>query len=102
VTVASIWWLCSLAEEYTDIRLLNESCSGASYISASGSPDFKGFAGVGPYALVEQTLALAFLHAGMGMLISYTGSYVTAAEMRNNRTDHCKTERLTFRKKHFF
>lgn len=103
VTVTNVWWLCPLAKEYTDIRLFNESCSCASHTVAAGSLDFKGFIGTGPYALVVQMLALAVLHTGMRMLISYTGSCVFAlVEIRNNRTDHCKTELFTFKKTSFF
>lgn len=102
VTVTNVWWLCSLAKEYTDIRLFSESHSCASRASAAGSPDFKGFIGTGPYAVVAQMLALAVLHTGMRMLISYTGSCVTTAEMRNNRTGYCKTELFTFKKNCFF
>lgn len=76
VTVTNVWWFCSLAEEYTDVRFFNESCSCASHTSAAGTSDFKGFIGTGPYALVVQTLALAVLHTGMKMLISYTVSCI--------------------------
>lgn len=93
VTVTNVWWLCSLAREYTDIRLFNESRSCASHIFAAGSKDFKGFIRMGPYALVVQMLALAVLHIIMTMLISYTGSCdVATAEMRNNGTGYCKTK----------
>lgn len=102
VTVTNVWWFCSLAKEYTSIKLFNESCSCASHTSAAGSPDFKGFTGMGPYALVLQMLALAVLQTDMGMLISYTGlCVVTTAEM-NNRRGHCKTELFTFKKTSFF
>ena len=83
VTVTNVWWLCSLAKEYTDIRLFNESRSCASHTSAAGSPNFKAFIGTGPYALVVQMLALAVLHTGMRMLISYTGSCVVTTDRKS-------------------
>lgn len=53
----------------------------------------------GPYALVVQMLALALLHTGVRVLVSYTGCcVVAAAEMRNNGMGHCKAEQFTVKK----
>lgn len=98
VTVTNFLWLCSMAEEYTGIKLLNESPSCASHTSAAGSPDFRGFIGT-----IVQILALEALHTGKRMLISsYTSSGVIAAKMSNNQTGHCKTEPLILKKRSFF